>query len=164
MGLKRNIDYVIFSGGKSGNGFKGVVKAVSLLKNLKIDLPIRAFVDSDNRREEHIRFLHEAGATDDEIFVLKKEEIEDYLIDVPAISLVTSKPEKEITDFLTESELTGKELLNTLFHHLNLSSPKTETKRSIAENIEKIPKEIINFSKHFEPNFSLFYPRRMTLL
>jgi len=108
-------------------------------------LPIRTFVDSDNEREEHMQLLKEAGATDDEIFVLKKGEIEDYLIDVSAISKITNKSAKQINDFLESSNLTGKELLNTLFHHLKLSSPKSQTKQAIAENIDKIPQEIIDF-------------------
>jgi len=147
IGLTRDVDYHIFSGYDAGNGFKSVLTSVQLLKKLKAQLPFIAFVDSDNDRENHIELLHKSGANDDEIFVLKKEEIEDYIIDVKALSIVTKKPENDIQQFISKTNLNGKALLSKLFHSFKLPSPKTETKQAIADNMSEIPEEIKEFSK-----------------
>lgn len=141
-GLIRSEDYYIFSGLESGNGFQAVKTAVHLLKELKTEFPFIALVDSDNKLHEHKQLLRNAGASDDEVFVLKKGEIEDYLIDSKALSVIIGKPEDDVREAINKTSLSGKELLNRIFNHFQLPRPKSETKKTIAEKIIDIPDEI----------------------
>lgn len=141
-GLIEFEDYYIFSGYELGNGFNAVKTAVHLLKGLKIALPFIALVDSDNKLYEHTQLLRSVGASDDEIFVLKKSEIEDYIIDSKALSVIISESETDIQEIINKTSLSGKELLNSIFHHFQFPRPKTETKRAIAEKIIETSDEI----------------------
>lgn len=140
-GLIEFEDYYIFSGREAGNGFNAVRTAVHLLKELKTALPFIALVDSDNKIYEHTQLLRNEGASDDEIFVLKKGEIEDYIIDSKAISAVIRESEDDVQEVINKTSLSGKELLNSIFHHFQFRL-KTETKRAIAEKMIETPSEI----------------------
>lgn len=151
-GLDPNFDFMVFSGERKGNGFKAVLKIVTLLKRLETDIPFIAFVDSDNNRAEHIQQLKEAGATDHEMLVLKKEEIEDYLIDAQAISTVIGKSEESVRKFINDNrdKYDSKALLNKLFHNFGLSSPKSNIKKEIAEKLLEVPEEIVQLSNRMK--------------
>lgn len=135
-------------------GWNEAVKTGSLLKLLKsmgvLSLPFVIVLDSDNKKSGKEEKLREEDLSEKEYHILEKKEIEDYLLDPLAISKLTSRDIKEVTEAIDGTRGGGKEKLGKVFKTLgfkDLDASEDNLKQLLVEHMEDIPEEISSILK-----------------
>ena len=105
-------------------------------------LPHLLVVDSDGDERNTTKKLKSEGLRTDEFHVLKKKEIESYLLDPQALSEVVGISKKEAENILASTKGRGKERFDSFFHAVGFPVPDEQTKALVARRLNPAPYEL----------------------
>jgi len=140
---KEDLNYRRVSIVKYGKGgLDEAIKACSLLeKPVLKDIPKKLLLDSDNNKDEIEKKLKTSGIKKENYHILEKKEIDCYLIDSKAISIISGLDESYVEHLIEEHSVTSKGGLEKLFIKEIGIKATPEIKGLIARNLPDTPEE-----------------------
>ncbi len=145
QGIDPEVEKIMIISGRSAKG-QGKTEAIGvgkLLSRLNIALPWKIVLDSDNQRGKVIEEVKTSDIPIENFYVLKKKELESYLIEKHAIQRVTGITESDVEAALAKVGGTGKETLEKVFLLLGFSKPDGNTKELLAAQLHTLDDEIV---------------------
>lgn len=134
------VDIVTYGeGGKSEAVKAAKIFRSKLLKNI----PHKVIIDSDSDYEKTTNELRNAGVADSDSHVLRKKEIESYLLDSEAIAIVLNDKAARVSVIMKSLKGEGKEKLERLFRALNGPPLDASVKGLIARALPSVPAELM---------------------
>ncbi len=127
---------------EKGQGRNEAILVAKLLLRLGISIPWKLILDSDARNREVTTELDGHSIPKKNFHVLRRKELESYLINVDSLSALLHLKPEQAQQFISKSKSTGKETLDNIFELSNVSRPNSNVKELLAANLPALDPEI----------------------
>jgi 5S rRNA maturation endonuclease (ribonuclease M5) len=144
---KLDVTKIVLTTGAHAGGWEDAIRTVEFLKRIRLEIPCFVVLDSNGDPKGKLSALTKLGVTEKNAHVLKKKEIESYIIDPQALSKVLNADSDEIARELAEIKIKGKGKLETIFKKRGLPNPDDQVKGLIARALPSVPDEIMSLAK-----------------
>lgn len=131
---------IIINPEKEG-GYTEAIKYGKFLNKARTGIPFLVLLDSDTGKEKEEKQKLVSELKPGQFYILSNKDIEDYLIDVQAISSMANRDQDEIRKKIDEIGGAGKEKLEKILNSID-KKPTAEVKALIVSHMENFPEEI----------------------